>query len=140
MKTHFSGSCHCGNISVHFNTQKTFEQLAFRKCECSFCVPIDALYCADPDGKVDYFFKSPSSVGRYTFGLKTADFIFCRICSSYMGAIHTFDGGMNSVVNIKFIPELCAGATNVKSMNFDAETKDQRVARRQKYWTPASVA
>ena len=137
MKNKHSGKCHCGILKVTFETEKSADKLFYRQCQCSYCTPVNALYCTDSDGFVEI--NSSADVGEYSFALRTAKFLFCKACGCYLCAIQKNDQGIKAVVNARFFPTLLAGANNIRSMNFDGETVEQRTDRRNKHWTPAKV-
>lgn len=73
----YNGGCHCGALSLRFETAVAPAALQRRACQCSFCRAHGALTISDPDGALRVDAKADALV-RYRFGLKTADFFYLR--------------------------------------------------------------
>ncbi|MDP6659369.1 MAG: aldehyde-activating protein, partial [Candidatus Poseidoniia archaeon] len=93
MTQHHRGRCHCGNIRVLFESEKTAQALAVRACGCSFCRGHGARTTTDAEGSAEIEVADASRLSRYRFGLKTADFLICGNCGAYMGALFEDDDG-----------------------------------------------
>jgi hypothetical protein len=87
----FSGRCHCGNVELAFETPTPPEELAIRACACSFCRRHGVRTVSDPKGRARVLVRDPTKLNRYRFGLRTADFLVCRKCGVYVGAVYTDD-------------------------------------------------
>jgi hypothetical protein len=72
-KTIISGGYHCGNVTFTWAASRPPEALSVRACGCRFCRQHAALSTSDPDGHVSFTVADPARLGRYRFGLKTAD-------------------------------------------------------------------
>jgi hypothetical protein len=83
----FGGGCHCGALTVTFESSRPAASIERRACQCSFCRSHSALTVSDADGalRID---ADPAALVRYRFGLKTADFLICARCGVYVGAIY----------------------------------------------------
>jgi len=127
------GSCHCGNLTYAMQTRFTRETLAPRACGCSFCRKHDAISASDPDGSVSFGIRDPAAVSRYRFGLRTADFLVCRACGIYVGAVMERNGRQWAIVNLRASEfyDLPAAA-----VSYDAENEAVRIDRRLSRWTP----
>ena len=134
-----AGHCHCQNVLVTFETTKPLEQLAIRACTCSFCTQHGARHATDPEGLVQITVRDPSKLNRYRFALKTSDFLVCRECGVYLGAIYTEGDKSYATVNVNNFEQLEAFSKQPEPVSYDHETEIERRARRKAKWTPARV-
>jgi hypothetical protein len=132
----FSGGCHCGNLSYVFTAMAPLETLGLRADQCDFCRAHAARTTSDPNGSIRIFVRNGENLGRYRFGLRTADFLICRDCGVYIGALMDDGGRMWFTVNANtFRPRPPDDFPSVPH-DFDAEDVPSRIARRKKKWTP----
>src|SRR5689334_7804481 len=82
----YLGACHCGNLGLRFESDKTPLELGTRADGCSFCERHRAVYTADPAGRVSIAVRDGSLLSRYRFGTKTADFLLCKACGVFVAA------------------------------------------------------
>ncbi len=75
-------------------------------------------------------------LGRYRFGLKTADFLLCKRCGVYLGAQIETAHGAFGIVNTLTMTPVPDGLPNPAPAEYSSESSDERVARRVKSWTP----
>lgn len=133
------GACHCGTISVRFDTAIPTEELAVRACGCSFCRMHGAATVSDPGGRLTITIADPACAQRYRFGLRTADFLLCRTCGTYVAAILPDPDGDVAIVNARTFrdgpPRGDAGA----AVHYDHENETERRRRRRRNWTPVTV-
>lgn len=130
------GQCHCGNLSLTFETGLTPAELPLRACQCSFCRAHWALSTADPRGRVNVAAKDKGLVEHYRFGLGVTDFLLCRRCGVYVLAVSEIDGARFAVINANALAcraEMTAAST---PMDYEGETVEARLARRKTRWTP----
>ena len=99
----FEGGCHCGNLSYVFETTADLEALGLRACMCTFCRRHGARNTSDPKGSVRIWVRDGAKLNRYSFGLRTADFLLCRECGAYIGAMLE-DGDLKELLT-PFPPE-----------------------------------
>ena len=132
----YKASCGCNNIKYYFNTAVLPGVWPVRKCTCFFCSRhTNHVHCADPNGSVSYGFSNPDQVTRHRHGTKTADFLVCTVCDSYMGAVMLTDKGTFAVLNIEhLVDDLLLPETG--SLAWESEDLESRLARRHKTWTP----
>jgi hypothetical protein len=132
----FAGSCHCGNLEVTFATRTPPEDLVVRSCACSFCRRHAARCVSDPAGAVRILVHDPSLLIRYRFGLRTAEFLVCGRCGSYLGALMQAGGAAVATLNVNaFDPPHPFERAGVP-MRYDGESEPARRARRTAGWTP----
>lgn len=132
------GQCHCGNISFEFDSRLTPAKLPVRACQCGFCRAHGALSTSDPDGRVSISFAVPERVTRYRFGTRTADFLICTACGTYVAAVTEVGASAYAVLNINAFDARDAFTAAPQPMDYEGETPETRRARRAERWTPAS--
>lgn len=134
----FVGGCHCGNISMTFESEKPISELATRFCTCSFCRKQNARYASDPEGQIRLSFKHPDELARYRFGTAQADFISCRLCGVYVGAVAEQDGQSRMVLNVNTLEDEASFGLP-EDFDYDGEAPDDRRARWFNRWTPVAI-
>ena len=128
-----SGSCHCGDLSFTFETDKPF---APRACQCSFCRRHNARSVSDPAGEV--VLTLGPDTRRYRFGTRSSDFLICGRCGIYVGALAELGDGTYAVLNLNAFDDPRLELVG-EPMVYDGESAQQRAARRHQRWTPARV-
>jgi hypothetical protein len=130
------GGCHCGNVSFQFEATARVEALGLRACQCSFCRAHGARTTSDPNGAFRLTVRDAAQLQKYRFGLKTADFLICRGCGVFIGAVMEEAGQRFITVNantFKPPPRYDIAGT---AKEFGGEDVAGRVARRSAMWTP----
>jgi hypothetical protein len=94
---------------------------------------------ADPDGLFEVWADDWSLVERYRFGSRTADYLVCRRCGVYVGAVCDTATGVRAVVNVNSLDERAAFTQVPSSPDYEGETTEGRLARRAANWMPAVV-
>jgi hypothetical protein len=131
----FDGSCHCGNIRLTFETETPSAEVGVRECGCSFCRKHGSRSVAEPTAKVAVRIGSPRAVTRYRFGLKTADFLVCRVCGVYAASLLETDDGRYATINLNVLDDASLFTNDAKPVSYDGETAEQREARRCRNWS-----
>lgn len=131
----YGGGCHCGALSITFETAQPPASLQRRACQCSFCRAHAAVTMSDPDGAIRLDAKADALV-RYRFGLKTADFLICARCGVYVGALFSAGDETWGIVNTNALHERDAFSAPVQTVSYDGETTSSRGERRKERWTP----
>ena len=136
MTTHINGSCACGNMKLRLSLTKPASDYTARKCGCSFCAPRNGAHVSDPDGSVEITVADESLWNKHRFGTSTCDFMICKGCDGYLGAIGETPAGLRAVISIWCLetPDLF---TKFAASDFEGETVESRLARRGRNWTPA---
>jgi hypothetical protein len=132
------GGCHCGALTIRLESTRPPADLPVRVCGCTFCRKHRPRYTSDPAGKVRIEIASEEAVSRHRFGLRLADFLVCRTCGVFVAAYEP--ERRLAVVNVEALTradELVAEPTRFQA--YDTETDAERLARRAKAWTPATV-
>jgi hypothetical protein len=78
-------------------------------------------------------------VERYRFGTGTAEFVICRRCGVYIGAIGETGAGTRAVINTNCLEERAAFTGQPSPVDHDGEATGDRLARRVANWTPATI-
>lgn len=81
----------------------------------------------------------PGALSRYQFGWKTADFLLCRDCGVYLGAVMQSERGRFGIINVRVLHPLVDRLQQPERMNYDNEGLAERQARRENRWTPIAV-
>ncbi len=139
MNTHrITGGCHCGNVSFVFDASAPLEQLGLRACQCTFCRAHGARTTSDPNGTFALSVRDDAQLQRYRFGLNTADFLICRICGAFIGALMEEGGKPYLTVNANtFQPPPPYDIPGV-AHDFGGEDVSGRTTRRAAKWTPVT--
>ncbi len=133
----YRGGCHCGALGFTFATAKAAIDLPLHACQCSFCRRHGTRTTSDPAGEVVFTAADPAQLHRYQFGLRTASYLVCRTCGSYLGAVYTDADGERALVNVNCFEDGSAFTQAAKPISYDGEAEDARRARRKRNWTPA---
>ena len=83
------GRCHCGNLSVHWQTVDY--SVAPRACQCSFCRERDAAWVSKPGSRVRLAVRDTTGYRVVRQGSETARFYECAHCAAVM--LVAFDDG-----------------------------------------------
>jgi hypothetical protein len=135
----YAGRCHCGNVEVSFEPAQAASDLQLRECGCSFCRRHGAIGLSDPEGRIEIALRAPADVSRYRFGLRTAEFLVCRTCGVYVGAVCAIDDDTYAVLNARVLDDRAAFTRPPVPSDYEGETAAERIARRRRSWTPATV-
>lgn len=138
MLNEFEGSCHCGAIGFRYRTGIDPRNWSVRACQCSFCRAHHALSTSDPGGEIAFLAAEPQHLQKYRFGLKTADFLLCRQCGVYIGAVIETGGKAFGIINTHAFKNTPADLPAVQPVSYDREDASGRVSRREERWTPVS--
>jgi len=133
------GGCHCGNLRLRLSLSQAPEETALRACGCSFCRAHSTRTTSDPHGGVEIEAEDWSLVEPYRFGSGTAEFLICRRCGVYLGAISETAAGTRAVINTNCLDDRAAFTRPPEPVDHDGETTDDRLARRAANWTPAII-
>lgn len=135
-----TGGCHCGNIKVKLQLSKFAVEMPLRSCSCSFCRSHGTRTVSDRHGLAEIGASDWSLVERYRFGSRTADYLLCRRCGVYVGAVCETGSGLRSVVNVNCLDDRDAFTQQPAAPDYDGEATDARLDRRSANWMPAVVA
>jgi hypothetical protein len=91
------------------------------------------------DGLLGIWAKDWSLVEPYRFGSRTADFLICRRCGVYIGAVCETEAGARAVINVNCLDDRAAFSQQPTPVDHDDEATVNRLARRAVNWTPANI-
>ena len=137
--TEYPGSCYCASIGFRYRTAISPQDWSIRACQCRFCVAHDALSTSDPSGELDFAADIDGDLQRFRFGLRTADFLLCRNCGVYIGAVIDAEAGHFGIINTHALDTIPGNIASVAPMTYDSENTAGRVERREKRWTPVAA-
>jgi hypothetical protein len=133
------GGCHCGNLALRLHLSQAPEDTPLRACSCSFCRAHSTRTASDPHGSVEIWAEDWSLVEPYRFGSGTANFLICRRCGVYIGAVCETTAGTRAVINTNCLEDRAAFIRQPAPVDHDGETTEHRIARRAANWTPANI-
>jgi hypothetical protein len=134
-----AGHCHCGAVQVDLELSAAPEDLRLRACQCGFCRPRGVRTIADRDGRAIIRPSHREALKRYRFGLRTADYLLCASCGTYIAAVQP-DPMPLAVVNVAGlgVPEF--EGREPEPVDYGGETVEARLARRRSYWMPVEIS
>ena len=132
----YEGRCHCGSIGYSYRTERLPKDWSIRACQCSFCRAHGARTTSDPCGSVEYAIERPEQLQRYRFGLQVTEFLICRGCGVYIGAVTEVSSALLAVVNVNVLHPRPTDLPDALSVSHDGESIAARNRRRQSAWTP----
>ena len=138
MTTH-KGGCHCGNLRLTLRLSQPPEATPLRACGCSFCRANQTRTASDPNGAAEIWADDWSVVSRYRFGTGTADFLVCRRCGIYLGAVTETAAGTRMVTNTNCLEDRALFTGVSAPTDHNKETVESRIARRAANWTPTTI-
>jgi hypothetical protein len=130
-----TGGCHCGNISVRLRLSRPPVDMPLRSCSCSFCRAHGTRTLSDRDGWVEIAAADPALLQRYRFGSRTADYLLCRRCGVYVGAVCETSSGQRAVLNVNCLDDRVTRTP--AAPDYDGEATAARLERRAANWMPA---
>jgi hypothetical protein len=137
--TTLRGGCHCGNISVEFETILNPNALQLRECQCSFCRRHGARTTSDPHGRLRVSVRDPELLLRYRFALGITDFLVCKACGVYVAATMKSETGSIATVNVNILDDREPFFRRGDPVSYFRETVEERRARRIGMWMPVGV-
>ena len=133
------GACHCGNLRWTLVSALAPAALPARACQCSFCLRHGALSTSDPAGQLRFEVDDPAQLLRYRFATRSADFLICRRCGVYVGALMEEGGAWFAIANLNTLEGREALGPSPQPMDYDGETEAARRGRRHARWTPSAA-
>ncbi|KAK4122268.1 hypothetical protein N657DRAFT_646951 [Parathielavia appendiculata] len=82
----YTGSCHCGAVTLAFMSKpldETFDERTV-ECNCSICVRNGYRWAYPSKEQVVLFASDPSKIGRYSFSRHVLNKTFCTVCGVCM--------------------------------------------------------
>ncbi len=137
--TSYRGQCHCGGIAVEYVSDTVPAKTMLRACQCAFCRMHQSLAVSDPEGMLTFREAQPGALHLYRFGLKTSDFLVCRNCGAYAGALMQHQGRTVGIANIHLFDAKEAFTAGPSAMDYSGEDLEARIGRRAEKWMPATL-
>ena len=130
----YRGACHCGAVSAEYETN---EPVRLRQDGCGFCSSRGVKSASDPEGRLAL--NASNRLTRYRFGHKTADFLICPACGTYVATHMESPRGAIGVINVVGlnINELRHLPATLTSL--EGESTEERLQRRISRWTPMTL-
>ncbi len=129
----YSGSCHCKNIQLVFQTEIPNADIQPRVCTCNFCTKHNAVYISDPQGDLTVTVENAQHISSYQHGTNTAGFIVCNQCGVFAVALSKIKGRVYAVLNTRTLDS--ATFTNPpQQFDYDGESTEERLKRRSRNW------
>lgn len=132
----YYGTCYCGLQRINFKTIFEPAEWDVRACQCSFCTSHSARTTSDPLGIIELKLNE-KEIFKYRFALATADFLLCKVCGLYLGALLTHEGKQFMTVNISvFDFQVKKTLPQARPVQYSEESARERIIRRSMKWTP----
>jgi hypothetical protein len=135
----YKGGCHCGNLQIEFETDISPAEIELRACQCTFCRKHNSVAATDPAGQLVVRAEREESFGRYTFGLRTAEYLICNTCGVYVAAVTTGESEPRGIAIVNCLDDRRQFASAPIAVDYDAESREDRVERRRRRWTPVTM-
>lgn len=130
----YEGSCHCGAVSAEYETDAP---VRLRQDGCGFCSSRGVKSASDPKGQLALITRR--RLLRYRFGHKTADFLICAICGTYVAAQMETTHGSVGVLNVVGLEITQLKDEPATFASLDGESVNDRIERRLSRWTPMTL-
>jgi hypothetical protein len=133
------GSCHCGNLNFTFAWPDYRSPIPVRACGCDLCTKHRAVWTSHPKGRFRLAVADEQLLNRYRFGTKTADFHVCRACGVMPITTCLIASTRYAVVNVHTFNDMDRARFIGQTTDFEGETTENRLARRERTWTPEAI-
>ena len=134
----YTGGCHCGNITVTFETNRGPTDFTPRACDCSFCRKHSTRALSDPEGHIHLNVQREDDLSRYQFGTRATEFLICRSCGVYVSA-YMPDGDAAFANVLASVLDTHDQFSPGEVTNYGNEDEAGKRARRRQNWTPATL-
>ncbi len=131
-----NGRCHCGNLEFRFHRPESETQIRLRACDCRFCRRHGTKCFSDPAASAVIEVADRRLLQRYRFGTGGTDFLICRTCGCYLGALVSEGGRHWSTLNFRLSDWHDRPAQPV---SYGDETPASRLLRRKARFTPTEL-
>ncbi len=128
------GGCHCGNISYRLHWPGDGAEIPVRACGCSFCIKHGGAWTSHRDSALIAAIRDESTISKYGFGTKTADFYVCSTCGVVPFVISAIEDHLYAVINVNTFEGVDPSSFVRAEANFDGEDTGSRLERRKRNW------
>jgi hypothetical protein len=136
----YQGGCHCGNLQIEFETTLNPAEIELRACQCTFCRKHGSVAVTDSAGHLAIRAAHGNNFGRYRFGLRTAEYLMCKACGVYVAAVTMGESEPRGIAIVNCLHDRRQFTSAPIAVDYDAESRDERVERRRRRWTPVTIA
>ncbi|MGF1592167.1 MAG: GFA family protein [Kiloniellaceae bacterium] len=133
------GGCHCGAITIAYESAVAPEQAEVRACLCSFCRRHGSRAVSDPEGRLTVTLHDAAVARRYRFGLATADYFLCGRCGVYVAAVLAEGDALYGIAIVNALEDAERFTRPPAPADYSAEDEPARRERRRRRWTPAEI-
>lgn len=129
------GRCHC-QLNNFVLKWPVAAPVVGRACSCSYCVSNGAIWTSHPQAELVFNEQLKNTLTSYAFGHKTGNFLSCNKCSSLCLATCKSRNKTIAVINTTILTDVVLSDSHIVKTNFDSESINERLARRDANWTP----
>jgi hypothetical protein len=133
------GGCHCGAIGLELRTSRPPQAQVIGACQCSFCRKHNARTFSDPGAQATLSVREPQQLGRYAFGLATAEAVICRRCGVYVAMVLVEGDRAWSTISIDALDDRALFDRPAEPRDFSTEDAGGRSDRRKARWIPTTL-
>jgi hypothetical protein len=130
----YRGACHCGAVHAEYETD---QPVRLRQDGCGFCSSRGVKSASDPEGRLQL--TASKRLTRYRFGHKTADFLICPACGTYVATHMESPRGAIGVINVVGLNIAELKNLPATLTLLEGETTEERLQRRISRWTPMTL-
>ena len=130
----YRGACHCGAVHAEYETD---QPVRLRQDGCGFCSSRGVKSASDPEGRLQL--TASKRLTRYRFGHKTADFLICPACGTYVATHMESPRGAIGVINVVGLNIAELKNLPATLTLLEGETTEERLQRRISRWTPMAL-
>lgn len=130
----YRGACHCGAVHAEYETD---QPVRLRQDGCGFCSSRGVKSASDPEGRLQL--TASKRLTRYRFGHKTADFLICPACGTYVATHMESARGAIGVINVVGLNIAELKNLPATLTLLEGETTEERLQRRMSRWTPMTL-
>lgn len=134
-----NSTCHCGNLQATMKTEKEPQDMWLHACQCDFCRTHNMRSLSDCEGNAEIRVREGERLNRYHFGMNMVDFLICKNCGNYIGAVQEIDGQLYGILNANLTENRGERFGDATPALFEKETREARSARRKDVWTPMTL-
>ncbi|MBY0564557.1 MAG: hypothetical protein K2P58_10260 [Hyphomonadaceae bacterium] len=118
-------------------TYETNAAVRLRQDGCGFCSSRGVKSASDPNGALRIASDRP--LIRYRFSHKTADYLICSSCGTYVAARMDGPDGPIAVISVVGLSIAELKDEPATLLSLDGETREARIAHRVSRWTPMTL-
>ena len=130
----YRGACHCGAVHAEYETD---QPVRLRQDGCGFCSSRGVKSASDPEGRLQL--TASKRLTRYRFGHKTADFLICPACGTYVATHMESPRGAIGVINVVGLNIAELKNLPATLTLLEGETTEERLQRRISRKTPMTL-